>query len=156
MNLLAKLTAGTFLFADDLMRLGKHLYGGLFLNGQEGSSGGVDLSRSEFLSKSALIAGSIPVSLMSFGILSGAYDYRVKRRTVTMQNLPSAFDGIRIAQLSDIHSGSFYNKTAVKGGVDLLNAEKPDLFLFTGDLVNNEAKEVQDYKDIFSKIKRAP
>ncbi|WP_456461249.1 metallophosphoesterase [Reichenbachiella sp.] len=153
MNILGKLTAGLFVFADDIVRLGKYAYQGLFQNGVPNPSTENGISRSEFLSKSALVAGALPVAAMSYGILSGAYDYRVRRRTITLQNLPKAFDGIRIAQLSDIHSGSFYNKTAVKGGIDLLNAEKPDLFLFTGDLVNNESKEVKDYLDIFSKVK---
>lgn len=153
MNILGKLTAGLFVFADDIVRLGKYAYQGLFQNGVPNPSTENGISRSEFLSKSALVAGALPVAAMSYGILSGAYDYRVRRRTITLPNLPKAFDGIRIAQLSDIHSGSFYNKTAVKGGIDLLNAEKPDLFLFTGDLVNNESKEVKDYLDIFSKVK---
>lgn len=152
MNILGKLTAGLFVFADDIVRLGKYAYQGLFQNGVPNPTSNNGISRSEFLSKSALIAGAVPIAAMSYGILSGAYDYRVRRRTITLQNLPKAFDGIRIAQLSDIHSGSFYNKTAVKGGIDLLNAEKPDLFLFTGDLVNNESKEVKDYLNIFSKV----
>jgi DNA repair exonuclease SbcCD nuclease subunit len=60
---------------------------------------------------------------------------------------------MKLAQLSDIHSGSFFNKTAVKGGIEMLLNEKPDAIFFTGDLVNNEAKEVQDYIDVFSKVK---
>ncbi|HEX9957904.1 MAG TPA: metallophosphoesterase, partial [Fibrella sp.] len=68
-------------------------------------------------------------------------------------NLPRSFDGMTIAQLSDIHSGSFFNKTAVKGGVDMLLREKPDLVFFTGDLVNSRADEVNDYIDIFNKVK---
>src|SRR5690606_38066873 len=61
-------------------------------------------------------------------------------------------DGMQIGQLSDIHSGSFYNKKAVTGGVELLLAEKPDVVFFTGDLVNNLAGEMRDYQDIFSKV----
>lgn len=153
MNVLAKLTAGLFVFADDIVRLAKYAYQGVIQNGVPNPSTKNGISRSDFLSKSALIAGAVPIAAMSYGILSGAYDYRVRRRTVTLANLPHAFDGIRIGQLSDIHSGSFYNKTAVQGGIDLLNAEQPDLFLFTGDLVNNESKEVADYMDVFSKVK---
>jgi uncharacterized protein len=58
-----------------------------------------------------------------------------------------------IAQISDIHSGSFFNRVAVKGGVEMLMKEKPDVAFFTGDLVNNLASEVQEYVDIFSKVK---
>ena len=66
-----------------------------------------------------------------------------------------SFDGIRLAQVSDIHSGSFWNKTAVQGGVEMLLGEKPDVIAFTGDLVNNETTEVKDYIDVFNKL-RAP
>ncbi|PIB34335.1 metallophosphatase [Reichenbachiella sp. 5M10] len=152
MNVVAKVLAGLVVFYDDLIRFGKYVYRGLVSNGAV-TQAAEGISRSEFLAKSAVIAGAIPVAMMSYGILSGAYDYRVRRRTIRMANLPRAFDGIKIAQLSDIHSGSFYNKTAVQGGVDLMMKEKPDLFLFTGDLVNNEAREVKEYMDIFSKVK---
>jgi len=111
------------------------------------------ISRSAFIAKSTLIAGAVPFTAMSFGIISGAHDYRIRRKTVFIDKLPKAFDGIKIGQLSDIHSGSFWNKTAVKGGVDMLLKEKPDIILFTGDLVNNEAEEVADYVPIFSKVK---
>lgn len=109
-------------------------------------------SRSDFIKKSAIVAGGIPVATMTFGIISGAHDYRVRRREVFFKNLPKNFDGLRIAQLSDIHTGSFFNKTAVKGGVDMLLNEKPDIAFFTGDLVNNESKEAKDYLDIFKKV----
>ncbi|MCU0340190.1 MAG: metallophosphoesterase [Spirosomaceae bacterium] len=111
------------------------------------------IPRSEFLMKTALAVGGTTVAGFAYGIISGAHDYRIRRVQIPLKNLPKAFDGLRIAQLSDIHSGSFFNKTAVKGGVEMLMAEKPDLFLFTGDLVNNTADEVKNYVDIFSKIK---
>jgi predicted MPP superfamily phosphohydrolase len=113
---------------------------------------GEPISRSSFLVKAGLIAGAIPLSSLSWGIISGAYDYQIRRVNLKLPNLPSAFDGITMAQISDIHSGSFYNKTAVKGGVEMLLAEKPDFVFFTGDLVNNLTSEVKDYQDIFSKV----
>ena len=109
-------------------------------------------SRSDFMQKTALVAGSIPIATMSFGIISGAHDYRVRKRTVYSPNLPKAFDGIRVAQISDIHTGSFYNKVAVAGGVDLLNEQKADIAFFTGDLVNNKSEEAKSYLDIFKKV----
>lgn len=111
------------------------------------------ISRSDFLVKTALVAGSIPLVAFSYGIISGAHDYRIRRVTLPLKNLPRSFDGLTIAQLSDIHSGSFFNKVAVKGGVDMLLREKPDLVFFTGDLVNSRADEVNDYIDIFNKVK---
>lgn len=111
-----------------------------------------DLSRSEFISKSALIAGTVPIAVFSFGIISGAHDYRVRKRVITSPKLPKAFHGMRLAQLSDIHTGSFFNKTAVAGGVDMLRAEKPDIVFFTGDLVNNQSDEAKPYLDIFKRV----
>lgn len=111
------------------------------------------ISRSSFLVKAGLVAAAIPLSSLSWGIISGAYDYQVKRRKLILPNLPSEFDGITLGQITDVHSGSFYNPTAVKGGVEMLLAEKPDLIFFTGDLVNNLANEMRDYQDIFAKVK---
>ena len=111
------------------------------------------MSRSEFLSKTAIVAAAVPALTMSYGILSGAHDYRVRRSVIKLPHLPVAFDGIRIGQISDIHSGSFFNKKAVKGGVEMLMREKPDLIFFTGDLVNNMAEEVKDYISVFEKVK---
>ncbi len=112
-----------------------------------------DASRSKFMSTAALVAGTVPLATMSFGILSGAHDYRVRKKTLVLKNLPKAFDGIRIAQISDIHTGSFFNKTAVSGGVDMLNDQKADIVFFTGDLVNNQSDEAKPYLDIFKKVK---
>ena len=111
------------------------------------------IPRSEFLIKAGTLVAAIPLASLTYGVVSSAYDYRIKRRTLYLPNLPKAFDGIKLAQLSDIHSGSFYDGKAVKGGVDLLLKEKPDLIFFTGDLVNNIASEMRDYQDIFSKVK---
>lgn len=103
--------------------------------------------------KTAVIAGTIPAVAMTWGIISGAHDYRIRRIKLAIKNLPKAFEGMTIAQISDIHSGSFFNKVAVKGGVEMLMKEKPDMAFFTGDLVNSRAEEVQDYIDIFNKVK---
>jgi predicted MPP superfamily phosphohydrolase len=111
------------------------------------------IPRSEFLMKAGLLAGSLPLAAVTYGTISGVYDYRVKHHKLYLPNLPKAFDGIRLGQISDIHSGSFYNKKAVAGGVDMLMKEKADFIFFTGDLVNVYAHEMRDYQDIFSKVK---
>lgn len=162
-NLLIKFFAGIFVLFDDIVRLGKWI-----LYKFTGSPNSVSepaqtpvaenaplIPRSEFLLKTAAIAGAVPLIGVGYGILLGAHDYRIRRVTLRLPNLPASFDGIRIAQLSDIHSGSFFNKRAVTGGVDLLLREKPDVVFFTGDLVNNTADEVADYVPIFQKV-RAP
>lgn len=111
------------------------------------------IPRSDFLMKAGLLAAAIPLGGMIGGMVSGVYDYRVKRCVLYLPNLPKAFDGLKLGQISDIHSGSFYNKKAVTGGVEMLLKEKPDLIFFTGDLVNSRANEMRDYQDVFSKVK---
>jgi uncharacterized protein len=111
------------------------------------------ITRSDFLAQSAVAIGGAHVGIMAYGIISGAHDYRIRKVALPIKGLPKSFHGMKLGQLSDIHSGSFYNKTAVQGGVDMLLAQKPDLIFFTGDLVNNEAKELNDYFDIFKKVK---
>jgi uncharacterized protein len=112
-------------------------------------------SRRAFVSKIALAAAAVPFGAIVYGIFKGKYDYRVHRHTVFFKDLPDAFDGFTITQLSDIHAGSFDNSDAVKRGVALANAQKSDLLVFTGDLVNNEASEIEPYIDIF-KVLDAP
>src|SRR4030095_10364137 len=91
-----------------------------------------------------------------FGVLlygfTNKYRYQVKKIKLEYDNLPSAFKGLKVVHISDIHSGSFTNKEAVKRGVDKIMGEKPDLILFTGDLVNNVAGEMKEYMDVFDKL----
>jgi uncharacterized protein len=140
------------LFMDDLTRGVKWLASYFYAPDKE-SLPGAAIPRSEFLAKTALIAATVPFGTMAYGILSGAHDYRVRRVSVKLPNLPKSFDGLTIGHVSDIHSGSFFNKTAVKGGVEMMMREKPDLIFFTGDLVNNQSAEVKDYVNIFDKFK---
>ncbi|QEC76055.1 metallophosphoesterase [Mucilaginibacter ginsenosidivorax] len=112
-----------------------------------------NIPRSEFLLKAGLLAGAIPLAAIKINMAKGLYDYHVRYQTLYLPNLPKAFDGIKLGQISDIHSGSFYNKKAVLGGVEMLLKEKPDFIFFTGDLVNGQANEMRDYQDIFSKVK---
>lgn len=140
------------LLVDDIQRSVRWI-AGLFSKADATSLPGRAIPRSEFLSKAALIASGIPFGAMAYGVISGAHDYRIRRISVKLPNLPASFDGIRIGQISDIHTGSFFNKTAVKGGVEMFLREKPDLIFFTGDLVNNETSEVKDYINVFDKLK---
>jgi len=147
----SKLFAVLFLFIDDFQRGVR--WAVKYFSKDPTNLPGEAITRSEFLSKAALVASAVPLGLSVYGVITGAHDYRIKRITLKLPNLPKSFDGIRIGQLSDIHSGSFWNKTAVKGGVEMLMNEKPDLIFFTGDLVNNESAEVKNYIPIFEKIK---
>ncbi|MBK6264295.1 metallophosphoesterase [Marivirga sp. S37H4] len=155
-NYFSKFFAAIILVLGDIFRLGQYAFQVIqnkFSSSNEPISNGKSIPRSEFLAKSALIAGALPLAAMSFGIISGAHDYRIRRKTIVLPNLPKAWDGVKVAQISDIHSGSFWNKIAVEGGVDMLLKEKPEVVFFTGDLVNNEAQEVEKYISIFSKVK---
>lgn len=114
------------------------------------------ISRSEFLSKAGLIIGAVPLTTLGYGIVSSSvYDYRVRRVTLKFPDLPKAFHGLRIGQLSDIHSGSLAQKhrNAVAAGIELLLREKPDVIFFTGDLVNDATAEMQNWVNVFEKLK---
>ncbi len=142
------------LLIEDIYRAGQWVIGKYFSQkGLENPSSDNGITRSAFLSKASLIAVAAPLTTFGLGIASGAHNYRVRRKTIHLPNLPSAFDGIKIGQLSDIHSGSFFSRPGVKKGIDLLLGEKPDVIFFTGDLVNDQASEVSKYKDLFSKVK---
>lgn len=141
------------LLIDDIFRAGQWIFYKIFPSLKPiAEAGKTGMSRSEFISKASLVAVAVPLVTFSFGIVSGAHNYRLRKRTIYLPNLPKQFDGISIGQLSDIHSGSFFNRAGVKKGIDMLLAEKPDMVFFTGDLVNDTASEVSEYKDIFSKV----
>ncbi|HEY1025959.1 MAG TPA: metallophosphoesterase [Sphingobacteriaceae bacterium] len=153
----SKLVFLPFLFIDDIRRLfiwGKRK-ATTAKKATESPADAEKISRSEFLLKAGIAVAAVPFTSLTWGIASGAYDYQIRRQKLHLKNLPKAFDGMKIAQLSDIHSGSFYNRRAVLGGVEMLLKEKPDMAFFTGDIVNNLASEMTEYQDIFSKV-RAP
>ncbi|MBD1367128.1 metallophosphoesterase [Mucilaginibacter sp. ZT4R22] len=109
--------------------------------------------RRKFIVQIGLILAAIPFTGALYAMIRGKYDYKVHRTTIYYDELPEAFDGFTITQLSDIHSGSFDNVTAMQRGIDLAQSQKSDLFVFTGDLVNNAAWEIEQYIDRFSQLK---
>ncbi len=112
------------------------------------------IKRSEFLYQIGLILAAIPFSSILYGITKGKFDYRIMRESISFPNLPKAFKGFKIVQISDIHLGSFdKNYEEVEEAVKLINAEKPDIILFTGDLVNNFAEETEGWAPILNKMK---
>jgi len=152
-SVITKLFIILFLLIEDITRVIRWSFQNIKMRISPDEYAPGNISRNEFLSKAALAVGAVPAATFAFGIISGAHDYRVEKISLKIPNLPKAFKGMRIAQVSDIHTGSFFNKTAVKGGVEMMMREKADVIFFTGDLVNNEAKEVKDYFEIFSKLK---
>lgn len=153
---LAKILAAVFFLIDDLRRLAQWVGGKLFsANNEVSEVSGADtetISRSGFLTWLGIAAGGTIFSSLIYG-LSNKYNYKIKRVTLSFPNLPDAFKGLKIIQISDIHSGSFTNKPAVNRGIDMILKENADLILFTGDLVNNMATEMKDYIDSFSRLK---
>lgn len=150
---LAKFLAIVFFLVDDIRRLIQLIAGKLFFKNTEGeiiSEGGI--SRSVFLSWLGLATGSTLFGSLIYGF-SNKYNYQVKRISLQFDNLPSAFKGLKIIHFSDVHSGSFTNKEAVKHGVEKIIAEKADLIIFSGDLVNDRATEMEDYMNVFNRIK---
>ena len=99
-------------------------------------------SRRKFVSTLGWGLAAIPFASILYSIFKGKYNYKVWKYTLYFPNLPKAFDGYRITQISDIHCGSFDNYEKIRYGVELINAQKSDVILFTGDLVNNLAEEV--------------
>jgi predicted MPP superfamily phosphohydrolase len=153
--LICKFTFILFIFADDIRRkllLKQKKTATAPATNKEPATTIDTIPRSEFLLKAGLLAAAVPLAAIKTAMPKGSYDYHVLYQTMYLPNLPKAFDGLRIGQISDIHSGSFYNKKAVLGGVEMLLKEKTDMIFFTGDLVNGEASEMTDYQDIFTKV----
>lgn len=150
---LCKLIASVFFLVDDIRRGIQWLAGKLFFRNTEGEdmeSGGV--SRSVFLSWLGLAVGGSLFTSLIYGF-SNKYNYKVKKVSLKYPNLPESFRGLKIAQISDIHSGSFTDKAAVQKGVEKVLALNPDLIVFTGDLVNNTADEMANYIEVFGQLK---
>ncbi len=149
----AKVIAAIFFLIDDIRRLIQWVAGKLFFRNTEGETFQSDkISRSVFLSWAGMIAGGGLFGSLIYGF-GNKYRYHIKRLSLSFTNLPQSFKGLKVVQLSDIHSGSFTDKKAVMKGVEMVLNEKPDLILFTGDLVNNKSDEMEDYMDVFDKLK---
>ena len=149
----AKLIASVFFLVDDVRRLVQWAAGELFFQNTEGEQlqEGEKISRSVFLTWAGVLAGGglFATLLNGFG---NKYQYQVRRVALNFDNLPGSFKGLKIVHISDIHCGSFTNKNAVIKGVEKIINEKPDLILFTGDLVNNRAEEMESYMDVFNRL----
>jgi predicted MPP superfamily phosphohydrolase len=148
----AKLLATVFFLIDDIRRLIQWAVGKIFFRNTEGDIGGEGITRSVFLSWIGLAVGGGIFSTLVYGF-SNKYNYKIRRVKLSFDNLPASFKGLKIVQISDIHSGSFTNKEAVQKGVEKIMHENADLILFTGDLVNDRAVEMTDYMDVFNKLK---
>lgn len=152
--LLCKLIGCTFLIMDDLVRLVRWVFS-LFQKEAlpEAAEATKGISRLKFFSQLAIGFTVIPAVGFIYGIVRGAYKYRVHNVKVPSPNLPEAFNGFKIVQLSDIHTGSFMDNHPLNTAFDIVMKQNADLILFTGDLVNNEAKETEGFESIYSRLK---
>ncbi len=148
----SKLVASMFLAMDDIRRGSMWILGKLFSNPTVAiSQTSEGITRSTFMSWLGLAIGGGLFGTLLYGF-NNKYRYQLTRVKLAYDNLPSAFKGLKIVHISDIHSGSFNDEQAVQRGIDKILKEKPDLILFTGDLVNDRHTEMADYISHFSKL----
>ena len=151
--LIPKLVLTFFMLLEDIFRV----FAGTITHFMGDNDGGVFLpERRKFVSQIALGLASIPFMSLVYGMTKGKYNYKVIRQTLTFADLPDAFDGFTITHISDVHSGSFDNPEKIDYAIDLINQQKTDMILFTGDIVNTHAKEMHPWIDTFNKIDTHP
>jgi predicted MPP superfamily phosphohydrolase len=143
-----KLIIILFLFFEDISRAVLSIIN-FFFNFSDAKI----FERRSFLSKIALLVASIPIPFVLYGIYKGRYNYKVYKYDLSFDDLPVDFDGYQITHISDIHSGSLKNKNNVEYAVKLINEQKSDLILFTGDIINNKSSELIKWKDLLSTMK---
>ena len=143
-----ELIAIVFLFSEDLFRVVSGAYYKI-----SGSSDAFTLpARRRFLSLIGLGLATIPFGALLYGMYKGKYNYKVLKYSLEFADLPDAFDGYQITQISDVHSGSFDNRKEIEYAVDLVNQQNSDVIFFTGDLVNNKTEEMQPWASLFSTL----
>jgi uncharacterized protein len=152
----AKVILTLFVLADDMVRLLRLLFrmiSSLFRKREpvEPVSRAKTLSRSDFIIKAGLIIASIPFFSMIYGMIFNTYNYKIRKLKLIFPGLPDSFDGFRIVQVSDIHTGSFINTEPLARAVTLINEQKPDAVFFTGDLVNYNHTEALNFVDTLKK-----
>lgn len=138
-----------FMIGEDILRFFMGSYEKLFSQKQAFHAP----SRRKFISTIAIGIAAIPFASLLYGMYRGKYNFKVLRYVLHFEDLPEAFDGYRITQISDIHSGSFDNREKIEYAVNLVKEQKGDVLLFTGDLVNNKATEMLPWKDLFGELK---
>lgn len=146
--MVTKLAFLLVLVAEDIYRAGFAIVNVI----GQGQSASLLPERSLLMSQLGAFFAGVPLVSFVYGIAKGKYDYKVHRHTLYFDDLPEAFDGFTVTQISDVHSGSLKNARAVKKGIDLINAQNSDVFVFTGDLVNNQASEMEPWLDTFREI----
>ncbi len=106
----------------------------------------------KIFSKTGIVAAFLFFVIIIYGIFIGRTNFEVSHVVVKSQKLPESFENFKIAQISDLHLGSFRDTNDVKKGLDLLMSQHPDMIVFTGDMVNNESMEAEIMIPIFKRL----
>ncbi|MBO9583569.1 MAG: metallophosphoesterase [Flavobacterium sp.] len=145
-----KIVLTLIMFGEDIIRIGASILNYFVYNAPRKE---MMPDRRKFVSQIALGLAAIPFLSIIYGIFEGKYNFKVIKQTIFFPDLPDAFDGFKITQISDVHSGSFDNPEKINYAIDLINAQEADLILFTGDIVNTHAKEMHPWLETFNRIK---
>jgi predicted MPP superfamily phosphohydrolase len=148
--LIPKLILTLVLLLEDIFRL----FSGTISKISGSSTDSFLPERRKFVSQIALGIAAIPFSSLIYGMTFGKYNYKVIKQQIFFPDLPDAFDGFKITQISDVHSGSFDNPEKINYAIDLINEQEADMILFTGDIVNTHAKEMLPWIYTFNRIKK--
>ncbi len=153
---LSKIFVVLFLLVDDVLRvfrwIGSYITDTFFASPDNVARQTASISRYDFLVKTGMFVAAIPFLSLIYGMFRGAYNYQVRNVPLKFPNLPKSFDGLRVLQFSDFHIGSFNGTKHVEEAVKLILEQKPDVILFTGDLVNDLHSEVLEFADVLKKI----
>lgn len=149
---LPKMVITVVMFGEDVVRV----IDGLMKEFLGNSNESFLPERRKFVSQLALGLAAVPFLSLLYGMTKGKYNFKVIKQTILFPDLPDAFDGMTITQISDIHSGSFDNHEEIEHAIDLINQQNTDLILFTGDIVNTHATEMHPWIDTFKRIRTAP
>ena len=145
-----KIVMTLILFGEDIFRIGASIFNYCIYNAPRKE---MMPDRRKFISQIALGLAAVPFLSIIYGIFEGKYNFKVIKQTVFFPDLPDAFDGFRITQISDVHSGSFDNPEKINYAIDLINEQEADMILFTGDIVNTHANEMHPWLETFNRIK---
>jgi predicted MPP superfamily phosphohydrolase len=145
-----KIVITLVLLGEDVFRLGAGAVN-YFIDNANTTS--VIPSRRKFVSQLGLGLAAVPFLSLIYGIFEGKYNFKVIKQTVFFPDLPEAFDGFKITQISDVHSGSFDDHEKINYAIDLINEQESDMILFTGDIVNTHAKEMHPWLETFNRMK---
>ncbi len=145
-----KMIIASMMILEDVTRI----IGGLMREFLGNSNESFFSERRKFVSQIALGLAAIPFLSLLYGVTKGKYNFKVRKKTIYFPDLPENFDGLTITQISDIHSGSFDDPDEISHAIDLINEQKSDIILFTGDIVNTHAHEMHPWIDTFKRIEK--